>query len=83
MGKEIKFIQDNESFSYKGTLRGLHFQKTPYEQTKLVKVAKGEILDVAVDIKKNSKTFGNHFKIILSDKNKKQLLIQKDLHMAF
>lgn len=83
LGKEIKFIQDNESFSYKGTLRGLHFQKTPYEQTKLVKVAKGEILDVAVDIRKNSKTFGNHFKIILSDKNKKQLLIPKGFAHGF
>ena len=61
LGKEIKFIQDNESFSYKGTLRGLHFQKTPYEQTKLVKVAKGEILDVAVDIRKNSKNIWESF----------------------
>ena len=77
LGKKIKFIQDNESFSRKGTLRGLHFQKSPYEQTKLVKVVKGEILDVAVDIRKNSKTYGNHFKIILNDKNKKQLFIPK------
>ena len=70
---DLNFIQDNESKSDFGTLRGLHFQKPPFEQTKLVRVIKGEVLDVAVDLRKNSKTYGKHFSIVLSERNKKQL----------
>ena len=79
----INFIQDNESKSYYGVLRGLHFQRPPFEQTKLVRVLSGKILDVAVDIRKNSETFGDHFSIILSSKNKKQLLIPKGFAHGF
>lgn len=71
----IDFVQDNQSFSKKGTVRGLHYQNSPFAQTKLVRVLQGEILDVAVDIRKNSPTFGQHFSILLSQENKKQLLI--------
>ena len=74
---QINFIQDNESMSYKGVLRGLHFQKFPYEQSKLVRCIQGEVLDVAVDLREKSKTFGEYFSIILSEKNKKQLFIPK------
>ena len=82
-GKNFKFIQDNQSFSKFGTIRGLHFQKPPFEQTKLVHVIKGEILDIVVDIRKNSKTFGQHYKIILSEKNQKQLLVPKGFAHGF
>ena len=57
---KIFFVQDNESKSSKGVLRGLHFQKPPFQQAKLVRCIEGEVLDVAVDIRKNSKTYGNH-----------------------
>ena len=71
--KEIKFefVQDNQSSSKKGVLRGLHFQNPPYEQGKLVRVIKGAVIDVAVDIRKGSVTYGKHFSIKLSEKNKK------------
>ncbi len=69
------FVQDNQSCSKKNVLRGLHFQIPPYEQGKLVRVVKGEALDVAVDLRKNSDTFGNHFKLILNEANKKMLWI--------
>ena len=75
LGINIDFVQDNQSFSKKGTLRGLHYQNPPFAQTKLVRVLQGEIIDVAVDIRKNSPTFGKHFGILLSAENKKQLLI--------
>ena len=64
----INFIQDNESWSKKGVLRGLHFQLPPYSQSKLVRVSRGKILDVVVDLRLDSKTFGEHRKFILSDK---------------
>ena len=73
----INFIQDNESKSTRGVLRGLHFQIPPYEQSKLVRCIIGEVLDVAVDLRKNSKTYGKHFSLVLSEKNKKQLFIPK------
>ena len=73
----INFIQDNESASKYGILRGLHFQINPFSQTKLVRVSHGEVLDVAVDLRKKSKTFGKYFSINLSSNNKLQLLIPK------
>jgi len=79
----LNFIQDNESSSSFGVLRGLHFQKSPYAQTKLVRVIKGKVLDVAVDLRKKSKTFGFHYSIELSDENKKQLLIPKGFAHGF
>ena len=69
------FVQDNESYSVYGVLRGLHFQRPPYAQAKLVRVVKGLILDIAVDIRKESATFGNYIAIELSDLNKRQLFI--------
>jgi dTDP-4-dehydrorhamnose 3,5-epimerase len=79
----INFIQDNEAKSSFGVLRGLHFQKYPYEQTKLIRAIQGEILDVVVDIRENSKTFGKHFSIVLNDVNKKQLLVPKGFAHAY
>lgn len=69
------FIQDNESQSNKNVLRGLHFQSAPHAQAKLVRVIQGAVLDVAVDLRPDSKTFGYHFKIVLSAENKQQMLI--------
>jgi len=69
------FVQDNESLSHKGVLRGLHFQRPPFAQAKLVRVIVGSILDIAVDLRKQSPTYGKHFSHIISDKNKKQLFI--------
>ena len=80
---EIKFIQDNESKSSYGVLRGLHFQKPPFEQTKLVRVIEGEIQDVAVDLRKESPTYGKYYSIVLSGTNKKQLLIPKGFAHGF
>ncbi len=76
-GLKIDFIQDNLAQSSKGVLRGLHFQKGEFAQAKLVSVLRGKVLDVAVDIRKNSKTFGKYFSIILSEENKKQLFIPR------
>ena len=75
LGIEYKFVQDNQSYSKYGVIRGLHYQLNPKAQTKLVRVLKGAILDVAVDIRKNSPTYGQHFSIELSAENNKQLLI--------
>lgn len=72
---KIDFVQDNESCSEKNVLRGLHFQKPPFSQAKLIRVIHGSILDVVVDIRKNSKTFGQHFSIELNKDNKTQLFI--------
>lgn len=77
LGYDFNWIQDNEAFSERGVLRGLHYQRDPFGQTKLVRVAHGEVLDVVVDIRKESKTFGKSFSIILSGTNKKQLLVPK------
>lgn len=81
--QNIKFIQDNESKSSFGVLRGLHYQTPPFAQTKLVRVIKGKVLDVVVDLRKNSSTFGKHFSIILSAENKKQFLIPKGFAHGF
>ncbi len=72
-GISVNFVQDNQSFSQKGILRGLHAQATPSAQGKLVRVIQGKVLDVAVDIRKNSATYGHHFTIELSGDNHKQL----------
>ena len=82
-GIETCFIQDNESKSSKGVLRGLHYQLAPYAQTKLVRVIFGSILDVAVDIREGSPTFGQHFSIELSGENKRQLYIPKGFAHGF
>ena len=74
-GLSYNFIQDNQSRSSYGVIRGLHYQLNPKAQTKLVRVLQGKILDVAVDMRKNSSTYGQHFAIELSEDNKKQLLI--------
>ena len=79
----IVFIQDNESKSNNGVIRGLHFQKPPYAQTKLVRCISGSILDVTVDLRKNSKTYGKSFSIELSSENNKQLLVPKGFAHGF
>lgn len=83
LGITIDFVQDNQSFSKKGTLRGLHYQNPPYAQTKLVRVLQGEIMDVAVDLRKNSATYGKHFGVLLSAENKKQLLVPQGFAHGF
>ena len=80
---KIVFVQDNESKSIKGAIRGLHFQAPPFEQTKLVRCVSGNILDVAVDLRKNSKTYGKSFCVELSSKNNKQLFIPKGFAHGF
>lgn len=83
LGIDIDFVQDNQSFSKKGTLRGLHYQNPPFAQTKLVRVLEGEIIDVAVDLRKDSPTFGKSFSILLSAENKKQLLVPQGFAHGF
>ncbi|CAA6827819.1 MAG: dTDP-4-dehydrorhamnose 3,5-epimerase (EC [uncultured Sulfurovum sp.] len=83
LGYKIDFCQDNESKSSKGVLRGLHYQLAPHAQTKLVRVIKGCVLDVAVDIRKGSPTFGQHVAVELSAENKKQLLVPRGFAHAF
>ena len=75
IGKEIQFVQDNESKSKYGVVRGLHMQRGDFAQSKLVRALSGKILDVAVDVRKDSPTFGQYFSIELSSENKKQLFI--------
>ncbi len=82
-GIEKTFVQDNESMSQKGVLRGLHFQKPPFAQAKLVRVVRGAVLDVAVDIRKGSKTYGQHMKIELSGENKTILWIPEGFAHGF
>lgn len=83
LGIDISFVQDNQSFSKKGVLRGLHFQKNPYAQTKLVRALSGRILDVAVDLRLDQPTYKKWFSIVLSDENRKQLLIPKGFAHGF
>jgi dTDP-4-dehydrorhamnose 3,5-epimerase len=83
LGININFVQDNQSFSKKGTLRGLHYQNPPFAQTKLVRVLQGEIIDVAVDLRKESPTFGKSFGILLSEENKKQLFVPQGFAHGF
>ena len=81
--REIHFVQDNESKSSYGVLRGLHFQKTPYAQSKLVRVIKGSVLDVAVDIRKGSPTFGQHVAVELTGDNHRQFFIPRGFAHGF
>ena len=81
--REVKFVQDNESKSSYGVLRGLHFQKPPYTQSKLVRVVKGAVLDVAVDIRKGSPTFGKYVAVELTEDNHKQFFIPRGFAHGF
>ena len=83
LGFSISFCQDNESKSSFGVLRGLHYQLAPYAQTKLVRVIKGAVLDVVVDIRKGSPTFGKHVSVELNSENKKQLLVPRGFAHGF
>ena len=83
LGQEVNFVQDNESFSSKGVLRGLHFQKGAFAQAKLVRVVHGSVLDVAVDLRPDSTTYGQHFSIELSADNKKQLFVPRGFAHGF
>jgi dTDP-4-dehydrorhamnose 3,5-epimerase len=83
LGHSIDFCQDNESKSSYGVLRGLHYQLAPYAQTKLIRVIEGAVLDIAVDIRKGSATFGQHVSLELTAENKKQLLIPRGFAHGF
>jgi dTDP-4-dehydrorhamnose 3,5-epimerase len=83
IGHKVDFVQDNESKSTQGVLRGLHFQLPPYAQSKLVRVIDGAVLDVAVDIRTGSPTFGKHVAIELSDENKRQLFVPRGFAHGF
>jgi len=83
LGYAVNFIQDNESKSSKGVLRGLHFQLAPHAQSKLVRVIEGAVLDVAVDIRQGSPTYGQHVAVELSGENKKQLFIPRGFAHGF
>lgn len=83
IGCEINFIQDNESKSVAGVFRGLHYQVPPFAQTKLVRVIKGSVLDIAVDIRKGSPTFGRYVAVELNEHNKKQLFIPRGFAHGF
>jgi len=80
---KVQFVQDNESRSSRGVLRGLHFQLPPYNQAKLVRCIEGEVLDVAVDLRKDSPTYGQHVAINLSDENKRQLFVPRGFAHGF
>jgi len=82
-GIDVEFVQDNHSRSTKGVLRGLHFQKPPYAQDKLIRCTRGEVLDIAVDLRKDSPTFGQYESVILSEDNKKEFFIPKGFAHAF
>ncbi len=83
MGLQPNFVQDNQSISQRGVLRGLHFQKGEFAQAKLVSLIKGKILDVAVDIRKNSQTFRQSFYIELTGENNKQVFVPKGFAHGF
>ena len=80
---QVNFVQDNESKSCYGVVRGLHFQKPPYTQSKLVRVVKGAVLDVAVDIRKGSPTFGQHVAVEITEDNHRQLFIPRGFAHGF
>lgn len=83
IGQEVNFVQDNQSYSKKGVLRGLHFQKGEHAQAKLVSVLDGRIQDVVVDLRKNSPTFGEHLSIELGNENKRQLFVPRGFAHGF
>ena len=82
-GLDVVFVQDNESKSCKGVLRGLHFQRPPHTQSKLVRCTEGRVLDVAVDLRKGSATYGQHVAVELSEENHRQLFIPKGFAHGF
>lgn len=82
-GLKAKFVQDNISYSYKNSIRGLHYQLEPYAQGKLVEVLQGRVLDVAVDLRENSPTFGQYYSIELSDANQLQFFVPKGFAHGF
>tara|TARA_R100000306_G_C4313248_1_gene111304 strand:+ start:75 stop:620 length:546 start_codon:yes stop_codon:yes gene_type:complete len=82
-GLEIDFVQDNQSISTYGVLRGLHFQRGRMAQSKLVRVVKGKVLDIIVDIRKNSETFGKHISVLLDDVEQKQLFVPRGFAHGF
>lgn len=83
VGQEVHFVQDNQSFSTKGVLRGLHYQTGNHAQAKLVRVLSGEVLDVAVDIRPDSPTFGQHVSVLLSAENQKQFFVPRGFAHGF
>lgn len=83
IGQEVHFVQDNQSFSSKGVLRGLHYQTGEHAQAKLVRVLQGEVLDVAVDIRPNSPTFGQYESVVLSGENQKQFFVPRGFAHGF
>lgn len=83
IGREVRFVQDNESKSSYGVIRGLHYQKMPYTQAKLVRCVQGRVLDVAVDIRKGSPTFGKHVAVELTEDNHRQFFIDKGFAHGF
>lgn len=82
-GQKVHFVQDNQSFSTRGVLRGLHYQTGVYAQAKLVRVLSGEVLDVAVDIRPESTTYGQHVSVVLSAENQKQLFVPRGFAHGF
>ena len=83
LGHKVQFVQDNESMSSYGVMRGLHFQRPPFTQSKLVRCVRGAVLDVAVDIRKGSPTYGRHFAVELTEENKRQFFISKGFAHGF
>lgn len=83
LGQEIRFVQDNESMSSYGVMRGLHFQRPPFTQSKLVRCVRGSVLDVAVDIRKGSPTYGQHVAVELTEDNHRQFFIPKGFAHGF
>ena len=83
IGAQVQFVQDNQSFSTKGVLRGLHYQTGDHAQAKLVRVLHGEVFDVAVDIRPSSKTYGEHVSVLLSAENQKQLFVPRGFAHGF
>lgn len=81
--RPVDFVQDNESMSVRGVMRGLHFQRPPYTQSKLVRCVRGRVLDVAVDIRKGSPTFGQHVAVELSEENKRQFFVPRGFAHGF
>lgn len=83
IGGAVRFVQDNESMSSYGVVRGLHYQKPPYTQSKLVRCVRGKVLDIAVDLRQGSPTFGRHVAVELSEENHRQLFIPKGFAHGF